>query len=299
MDIYIKRLSNIKQLYKIAVAQSHQHENVAVFSILSFHDSIEMFLKLLAEKKDINSSKIGFLEYWDKIPELSLKESMRNLNVNRVNIKHKGIFPAKLEIERSRVHATDFFEQNTKRQFGLEFNEISLLELVSYPIVRAHVKAAVEALEKEDVNASMENVSKAFSELLNTYESSKSYRGSSPFFFGESTTFLSSFHLEMRDSEDSLGKLPDFIDTVAESIEALQDAVKIISLGIDYKEYSKFRFLAPVIYRTTGGNMISQQLAERNLTTDNCQYCIDFVINCALKLQEFDFDVNSLVQKPT
>lgn len=33
-----------------------------------------------------------FMDYWNKIPELTLKESMRILKERRVNIKHKGLF---------------------------------------------------------------------------------------------------------------------------------------------------------------------------------------------------------------
>ncbi|MCW3076125.1 MAG: hypothetical protein JWO32_734 [Bacteroidetes bacterium] len=125
-EILIKRLTYIKQLYKIGVAQSHQHDNIALFSILSFHDSIEMFLKLLSEHLDINSSDFKFMQYWDRIPTLTLKESMRNLNARRVNIKHRGLLPAKTEIEISRVNAGDFFTQNCKAQFDIEFTDISL-----------------------------------------------------------------------------------------------------------------------------------------------------------------------------
>src|SRR5882672_909976 len=95
IEILTRRLVRIKHLYKIGIAQSYQNENIGIFSILAFHDSIEMFLKLLSEHKGIDSSKFNFLEYWDKIPTLTLKESMRNLNARRVNLKHKGLLPAK------------------------------------------------------------------------------------------------------------------------------------------------------------------------------------------------------------
>ena len=50
-EIIIKRLALIKHLYRIGAEQSRQLETIASFSILSLHDSIEMFLKLLAEHK--------------------------------------------------------------------------------------------------------------------------------------------------------------------------------------------------------------------------------------------------------
>ena len=60
-ELLVKRLSIIKLLYKIGFEQSKQTESISFFSILSFHDSIEMFLKLAAEHKDIKSDNFHSL----------------------------------------------------------------------------------------------------------------------------------------------------------------------------------------------------------------------------------------------
>lgn len=82
-EILIKRLSIIKLLYHIGYEQSKQSESIAFYSILSFHDSIEMFLKLACELKNIQADKLSFIEYWDKLPNLTLKEEMRAFNARR------------------------------------------------------------------------------------------------------------------------------------------------------------------------------------------------------------------------
>lgn len=289
-EIIIQRLSHIKQLYQIGIEQSKQVESIAVFSILSFHNSIEMFLKLLAEHKNINSNQFGFLDYWEKITNLTLKESMRNLNTRRVNLKHKGLLPAKSEIAVSRINTMDFFEQNTFEQFGITFSEISLINLVTYPEVRKYLKLAVDNLAKDNNEDCIGNVACAFDELLSTYATSKSqFYGRSPFFFGESLTFYSSFFMKLPDK-----KLSDFVDKVKESIEAISKALKITSLGIDYKKYTKFKFLTPTVLRTMDEKMHLQFWGSKKIDRENCQYCIDFVIYSAMTLQEFDYDIQSL-----
>jgi len=75
-QLLYKRLSLTKQLINIGVEQSHQSESIAVFSILAFHDSIEKFLKLLCEHKNLKSDKIDFMKYWELLPDLTMKESM-------------------------------------------------------------------------------------------------------------------------------------------------------------------------------------------------------------------------------
>lgn len=285
--LLLKRLALIKQLYKIGLEQSYKNESIAVYSILAFHDSIEMFLKLVAENKGINSAGFNFLEYWNKIPDLTSIELMRNLNARRVNLKHKGLLPAKSEIEASRVNTLDFFEQNTSKQFGLEFSEISLIELVNYAEVKSLLNESQKALDNGVVEDCIEKVAYAFDELLHVYENNKSVWSDSPFFFGKN--IKSNFVIRVDDK-----KLGDFIDNVKESIEELRKAVKITCLGIDYKEYLKFKILTPIVTRFIGGNKLAEVMGKKKWTKENCQFCIDFVVACSLKLQEYDFDVESL-----
>ena len=299
-EIILKRLSLVKYLFQIGIEQSRQSETIASFSILSFHDSIEMYLKLLAEHKNIRSDKFSFLDYWDKIPTLSLKESMRNLNARRVNIKHKGLLPSKSDIEICRVNTLDFFEQNTLPQFDINFKEISLLDLISYAKVKENLVIATSALEVNDTEKCIEYCALGFDDLIHDYIVSKEgFFGKSPFNFGKNLSNLSSFHIGIRNEfDDRTGrKMADFVDGVKESIEGIQSAVKIMSFGIDYKKFSKFQLLTPKVTRFIGGNRSAHIYGEKKWTKENCQFCIDFVLESSLKLQEFDFDINEIMDK--
>ena len=169
----LKRLSIIKLLYKIGIEQSKQSEATSFFSILCFHDSIEMFLRLAAEHKGVNAEGLSFIQYWDKIPKLTLKESLRNLNQRRVNIKHKGLIPAKVEIESSGVNTSDFFEQNTPLIFGYKFEEVALIELIKFEKTKESLKEAQVAVDDNKMKDSIQPVTRAFYELLNDYKESK------------------------------------------------------------------------------------------------------------------------------
>lgn len=289
-EIIIKRLALIKHLYKIGIEQSRQFESIASFSILSLHDSIEMFLKLLSEHKNLKSDNFSFLDYWTQIPELTLKESMRNLNARRVNIKHKGLLPSKSDIEISRVNTIDFFEQNTFSQFGIEWKDISLLTLLEYENIRIQLENAQKALEENKMEDCIKLSAIAFEELLNTYENSKSSSfTSSPFYFNSN---LRNQFLSLHEDRN----MRNFTDKVKESIVGIQDAIKILCFGIDYKKFAKFKLLTPIVRKTIGGNYHVQIWGKKKWTKENCQYCIDFVLDSSLKLQEFDFDVKELVE---
>jgi len=248
------------------------------------------------------------MEYWDLISqklsnqELTQKESMRRLNKARVALKHHGTLPSKLDIEAFRASATNFFEENTPIVFGLDFSDISLVELVQCEDVKNNLKDAEKALKENKIEEALGKVAIAFAQLIDDYESRKRGRyGKSPFFFGESTTFLGSFHMGINRVTGSKfeRRLAEFIDKVGESIRSLQHAVKILSLGIDYRKYVKFRLITPTPYisRASDGTYtyhVSKVKwdSKRKPTVEDVQFCIDFVIESAVILQEFDFSVD-------
>lgn len=298
IEIITKRLALIKYLYKLGLEQSKQVETLSAFSILFFHDSIEMFLKLIAEHHNIKSEKLSFLEYWTHLPSLTLMESMRNLNTRRVNIKHKGLLPSKSDIEISRINTTDFFDQNVIVQLGIDFKNVSLLNLICYDNVRALLEEAQLALDKNEIKKSIEKSAVAFNELLHTYEDSKkNYFRDSPFFFGKDID--SSFRMGLGRDFNGRGdrKMADFVDKVKGSLEGIQNAIKIISFGIDYRRFVKFKLLTPVILRSWDEKYVSEIRGNKKWTKENCQYCIDFVLDSSLKLQDFDFDIKELEEE--
>jgi len=258
-EIILKRLAFIKYLLNVANNQSFQPEPIIATSILSFHDALELFLHLCSEELDIKAQKFSFLEYWDKLKpellkrgkkELTQLESMRRLNKSRVALKHHGTLPSKLDIESFRVLANTFFEENCKNVFGIKVKDISLLELISYKRVKDYLQKALELYELPRETEAMANLAIAFEILLRDYEDSKKARHyqNSPFFFGKHMTFLSSFSLGLNNDP----KLSEFVDSVKESIEAIQKVVKILSLGIDYRRYVRFSLLTPMTYWISG-----------------------------------------------
>lgn len=294
-ETIIRRLSIAKYLFQLGWNQSQQPESIAFSSILSFHDAIEIFLKLAAEKENIKSENFRFLEYWDKISTLTLKESMRHLNERRVNLKHKGILPAKQDLEISRVNVTDFFNQNTQNVFGISFPEVSLINLVSYASVRSFLELAQNKLDHGQMDDCVENSAYAFYELLDLYEKSKTdvYRNS-PFFFGKKKEFHISPFNKLKEIDREVANT---LTEMAKSISAMQQSLKIVSFGIDYKKYSKFKILTPTV--TKRMEKYHAELWDyKKWTKDNCQFCIDFVIESSLRLQDFDFEITHLIDDP-
>ncbi|MES2573948.1 MAG: hypothetical protein V4572_03315 [Bacteroidota bacterium] len=296
-EILLRRLSIIKLLFKSGLEQSKQSESISFFSILSFHDSIEMFLKLACEYKQIKSEKLSFIEYWDSLPHLTLKESMRNLNSRRVNLKHKGLVPAKIEVEASRINTIDFFEQNTKNTFGIEFNEISLLNLIKFEKTKKLLILSEEELHKTNFKESIKNTTIAFEELLDEYKENKIGTWDKNLFNFPNRIRLSSSFNSRYNKDNKDNRLEDVVKSMNDKFDHLERALEIISFGFDFKKYSKFKMLCSDFYKTSNGDYLFYgKEEENNFNYENSQFCLDFILECSLKLQEFDYENPNIIR---
>ena len=141
----VRRLALIRFLYNSAIQQSLQPEPLGLVSILLFHDSIELFLQLATEQLNVSKPNQTFMGYWKVLEakigkKLEETESMTRLNKARVDFKHYGILPSRLDIEGFRASANNFFEANTPMIFDVEFHGVSLAELIHSQELRKLIK---------------------------------------------------------------------------------------------------------------------------------------------------------------
>lgn len=295
---FVRRLAFIRYSYRLGTEQSQLPTPLAAISILIFHDSVELFLQLASEFLDAETkAKMEFMDYWGPIGkkisggELGMKEAMRRLNKARVGLKHAGIRPDKAEIEGFRGSVTEFFQDNTPKIFDKKaFDEVSMVDLVEYERARIDLKEAEELIRKKSFKDALVKIAIAFAKLTDDYEEKRrKLYGRSPFFFGESFAFQ---------SPDRLGfsgqNIDTFLENVGRTLGELQEAMKILSLGLDYREYSRFRVYTPAILRIIEGEYVvqsiepstSQSELEELSAEEKCRFCLDFVIESAMRLQE-------------
>lgn len=287
----LQRLSFAKYLYTLAIDQSRLPEIQAAASLLTFHDSIEFFLQISSEHLNAGKGQPSFLDYWDILSpklagvELPQKESMRRLNKARVSLKHSGTLPSRLDIESFRASVTEFFTEASLLVFGLEFSELSLIEYVSNNEVKLHLKKATDFATRNAYEESTHEIALAYEKLVDSYTlevtSGISRRA---FSFGSSMDFMSASQIGLRGN--GLDRVGDFVDAAKKSIEELQNAVRILSLGINYKKYVKFRSRLPIVMRMMGGNYVIQKIAHKEIDHDYIGFCIMFVVECAIRLDE-------------
>jgi len=292
---YLQRLSFIKYLFSIALSQSYQPEPLCGASILSFHDSVELFLQLVLEKLGISKKNKGFIDYWEVIEKeakgikLSLKESMKRLNKARVDLKHHGFRPSRLDIELYRATTLAFFNENCPIIFTINFDEITLIDCITYGRSRELLMKAKNYFDSGLIKDALENTALSFIYLISDYEKSKLTYHRSPFFIGESMTSL-----ESRIRDQTLRRnLGDIISKLTKSITAIQEVMEILCIGINYRKYVKFKTIVPDVVFAIDGTPRYYLEEELDLNKEDFEFCMTFIVESALKLQEFDFELKS------
>lgn len=207
---------------------------------------------------------------------LGHKSEMERLNRLRVDLKHHDITIAESEIEKARVNTTNFFEENTPIIFGMDFDKISMTDSVQYVPAREYLNQATALMEQERFGEALNKIAIAFDMIIDDFRQRKvSGSRKSPFHFEPAST---NHHI----SED----IKRFVN---DSIKPLKRPLEIISLGLDYRQYIIFTRWAPEATRIISGQYIEYE-PPSNRTLAHCQFCYDFVIDSAIRIQDFEIE---------
>lgn len=139
----------------------------------------------------------------------------------------------------------------------------------------------------------------AFAQLLDEFDNrQKSFYGHSPFLFEERRYSYTSPSELYRNVEDK--KIRESFDAAFSLIRSLQQVLKIMSLGIDYRRYAHFRTLTPqVLWNSTSKKYVVTPIYEHGLgpgltpigkspSIHDFNFCYEFMIVTAFRLQELD-----------
>lgn len=305
----MQRLAFIRHLYKAAVTQSYAPSPMKCASVLALHDAVELFLQLAAERLNVASEKINFMDYWERIGpklspvELTQKESMRRLNKARVALKHHGTFPSDLDIEAFRATTSSFFGENTPSIFCVEFDSISLVEYVVPEISRALLREAEFDIASGSFEFALDKTAIAYEEMMLHRKKEKiDHNLYPPLYFNNRLDRNPLKTAEMKWGVSYDKYLVGCVDQLVDSIKSMQVVIDTLTLGIDYRKYSLFKQIVPSTVRTQDGKWHTRRQTTRSHSaflepnSENAAFCISFVIETALALSQSDNSMDFVVR---
>jgi hypothetical protein len=258
------RLAFIRYVYEHGVDQAHRPHPFDTLSVLTLHDAAELFMHLALEHHDPQRKKqIAFMEYFSLLPSLSGRTPIERLNTARVGLKHSGVLPASSAIAEFPTAVLSFLGDNCHALLGIDFNRVSMVDLVRSDDVRAHLQSAEAAIVDGEGIKAMGELAIAFAKLTDIHE-----------LIGAPPEYLDQFPTAGR-----------FWNTG--EIGALRSVVSVLALGLDLRRWARFKRLVPQVVRASVGE-VQYGLAEWTgdpPTPADLQFCLDFVVQSALRLE--------------
>lgn len=305
----LKRLVLIKYLFKIGLKQSYFPKPLSSPSILMFHDSVELFFYLAGDYCGITSTgNIPFDDYPSAIEkkmksvQITHKILLKQLNKVRVNFKHHGLLPSDMDIEKFSSSLLHFFQENTQTIFNKSFEDISLIEIVNSELARNELYIAQEKINTGDYDDTKEHFARAFLSLINDYEQKKlNKNGHSPYKIGNTLPISDLLgpdeELEQKYPEisDRFEIFKDRIEDVILTIDEMRLLFKIMILGFDINKYLRFKNIILILNTYNANLCITESKYERPIKENEAHFCFDFIIECAMKLNEFDYSLSEYI----
>lgn len=269
----MERMILAKMLYENGISATANLNDRLRFAmgIISFHDAVELSLGAIADHLNIPKMEkaymmdyIGGIQNQDserrKIP---CSQQLKTLNTLRNNIKHQGITPDPEANKHLPNSITTFFHRLCSLYLDLDFNQITLIELIASSQLKKLLIDAQSSIQQHQYTSSLEFLSLAMYNLIEKD-------------FLESK-FTGVLHFERK--------------VIYPESEGLNFAVKLLENGVDLKLYKNVHALIPQV----GLNLETNETVylwdknyshEGNWTEENVRMCLDFVIDLALKFQK-------------
>lgn len=306
----MNHLAFIRLLYQQGIEQARQPEPLSFASLLTFHDSVELFLVLAADHLGAPPPRRdpGFLDYWqilrptDDFPHgvaLSGRPSMDRLNRYRNALKHAGAFPGREAVQDALTSTVGFFENNTPAVFALAFDAIDMADLVPQQDVRAQLKESAAAEAAGDRMEAMAQLAEAFGKLFQPY-AGQPFGPAGAYAFGPSVLRGPGFPIGMGPALGTVGrglrsnqsrglqaigeKVDKNLAQLNNVVAAMQRGMRVMAIGIDYGSYNRFEQLTPRVVFGAGDQRHVSADADYAPTREEYDDCVQFVIEVALRL---------------
>jgi hypothetical protein len=273
----MERLALIRYQLDLALRQAEQAHPLNGFSVLGFQDAVEWFLYLAAEHVGADVGDENFKNLFSRVSNsmpdnrpLEYRKPLLDLNHARVSLKHHGNLPEQGTIERYRATTLAFFDDATPRLFGLSFNSISLTQLIGNEEVRQHVQHAEQAWQEGNVRTTMTELRVGFDALIRDHVERRPPFSRRPVF----------------PVQESATAREVGVRSIIKWLEALEQQLALISLGIDLHRYAFFRSHTPGVHYVGGGRPTADFVGnvEDRFNEEVFDFCRQFVIDTALQL---------------
>ena len=272
-----RRLLLAKQLY----LHGFDHSNRAgpldkMIAVHNFHNAIEIVLRAIFLHYEIRPEKELNIEFEVMLNEidkhfktqgmkLPYRQDLRNLNKLRNLVQHHAVEPSSATMDDWRVFTRRFLERTCQEYFGLEFDNLSPLEMIDDEVLRDLLKMSLLGIEENDLKKSLKFAKIAFQLASEAVWS-----------FLPDEGFLSSFFITSHIS-DLLRELEQPFNMLAQKARQAEYHAALLSSGVSLIDYKRFESSTPTVrFSLTGKSFV--QWGQTEPDKETARWVHDFVV---------------------
>jgi hypothetical protein len=249
---------------------SEGHEMALAAAVLVAHDASEMLMRVVSDVLNVKWNHFG--EFWSNIEAKGLPRPPRfgpmdQLNSERTAFKHKGIQPNPTKVPPRLLEASAFCDEIANSYLGLNYQLVSLADLIQNPAARTKLKDAEAAATRAEFDAAITDCGNAFDLLF--AEAREKHKGA----------LVGDIPIDGRDFVKSPAT-----ESMKAKIQKISQTLDALILGIDPSRLRKFSETTPIRQRTGYGDVtVVWTWDPARLTKSDYDFCHSFVIDSALR----------------
>lgn len=275
----VKQLLLCKRLMIEGVSFAERSDPVSSGMAISlFQDSVEMFIWALIKERSITvketSSFTANIESLQKAGVAIVHAAkLYELNKARVGFKHYGNLPAADEAVKFQAYVEDFLRTSFKEHFTQDYDEISLIDLVSFSEVRERLKKADALLTTEEFEKSAMEAGVAKAML-----------------FGRLDRFIPRVDKSLRNMDSLLDQIPEIrgartFQYLTDYLELLRETSLATLLRLPLQNYTFVRTQLPPASQFGNGEWRAHGALSRRYDAATCRRAIACLVDISIRLE--------------
>jgi hypothetical protein len=248
-------------------------------TISMLQDAVELYVWTLIKHRNLPAKdQAGFVAHIECLQKsgISVPNAAKLLELNkaRVGFKHYGNLPAGSEAKKFQSYVEEFFHLATPEHFGIEFDAISLVDLVANEKVQEHLRIAEQQIASSNFQEAVKELAKA--EFL---------------LFAALNSYIPGVEHNLRDADQILRSLDgrnraNAFTYVSDYLGTLREYTLVSLLRLSVKDYYLLRSELPVARRSLSGDWFVA-FNRSNYTADECKSALRRLVNLSIQLETF------------
>jgi hypothetical protein len=279
--ITLKRLAIVKQLYQRALVESSSlHSNSRkIMAVIGFDLATETMLKAVASTLEPNKQPSndfqGLVQQCDlllaaqQLPVLPDKAKIQNVHTIRNDAQHKARYPNDVDVSDCRTYTRDFLHVISMNVWGIQFDRISLADLIQDSDIRKHLLDSEAALSQGDYKRATEEAAYGLDMAIGMVR--RAIVGKDVDMFRNFVTASGSHSMkEDRDATNALGRM--------------QEVVTFLALGMDYGRYLTHKEIAGDVTTMMDEHVV--YIGQKsNIDAGEAEFVVAFSIDSIIEIE--------------